>query len=99
MVRPPEGRILGQPGQNFTELSTHRVLNLKEIGGPSALAHGNTIHYQPVLCNTYLTGMLMLFPNNQDEALHRNRIFRGLLERLGAMPVFVDQSVVCTVVI
>src|SRR5260370_36763099 len=46
-----------------------------------------------------LTGMLMLFPNNQDEAFHRNRIFRGLFERLGTMPVFVDLSVVCTVVI
>jgi hypothetical protein len=90
---------LGQSGQNFTGLSMHLVLNLKEIGGPIALALGNTIHYQPVLCNSYLTGMLMLFPNNQDEAFHRNRIFRGLLEGLGTMPVFVDQGMVCTVVI
>src|SRR5258708_7208459 len=46
-----------------------------------------------------LTGMLMLFPNNQDEAFHGNRFFRGLFEGLGTMPFFVDLGVVCKVVI
>src|SRR5713101_4232807 len=40
-----------------------------------------------------------LFSNHQDEALHRNGIFRCRLKSLGAVPVFVDQRVVGTVVI
>ena len=45
------------------------------------------------------TALQPLFSNDKDEALHRNGIFRCRLKRLGAMPVFVHQRVVGTVVI